>query len=163
MERVNDGQKHKLMARLRQHFGADLTGRTFALWGLAFKPNTDDMREAPSRVLMEAIWAAGGKVQAFDPEAMSEAQRLYGLRDDLTLCGTQEAALKGADALLICTEWQQFRAPDFELVRQTLKQAVIIDGRNLYDPARLRQRGFTYYAIGRGDSLANGLREEQQQ
>ena len=163
VERVNDGQKHKLMARLRQHFGADLTGRTFALWGLAFKPNTDDMREAPSRVLMEAIWAAGGKVQAFDPEAMSEAQRLYGLRDDLTLCGTQEAALKGADALLICTEWQQFRAPDFELVRQTLKQAVIIDGRNLYDPARLRQRGFTYYAIGRGDSLANGLREEQQQ
>ena len=163
VERVNDGQKHKLMARLRQHFGSDLTGRTFALWGLAFKPNTDDMREAPSRVLMEAIWAAGGKVQAFDPEAMSEAQRLYGLRDDLTLCGTQEAALKGADALLICTEWQQFRAPDFELVRQTLKQAVIIDGRNLYDPARLRQRGFTYYAIGRGDSLANGLREEQQQ
>ena len=163
VERVNDGQKHKLMARLRQHFGADLTGRTFALWGLAFKPNTDDMREAPSRVLMEAIWAAGGKVQAFDPEAMSEAQRLYGLRDDLTLCGTQEAALKGADALLICTEWQQFRAPDFELLRQTLKQAVIIDGRNLYDPARLRQRGFTYYAIGRGDSLATGLREEQQQ
>ena len=163
VERVNDGQKHKLMARLRQHFGSDLTGRTFALWGLAFKPNTDDMREAPSRVLMEAIWAAGGKVQAFDPEAMSEAQRLYGLRDDLTLCGTQEAALKGADALLICTEWQQFRAPDFELVRQTLKQAVIIDGRNLYDPARLRQRGFTYYAIGRGDSLAAGLCEEQQQ
>ncbi|MDM5060061.1 UDP-glucose dehydrogenase family protein [Aeromonas rivipollensis] len=163
VERVNDGQKHKLMARLRQHFGADLTGRTFALWGLAFKSNTDDMREAPSRVLMEAIWAAGGKVQAFDPEAMSEAQRLYGLRDDLTLCGTQEAALKGADALLICTEWQQFRAPDFEQVRQTLKQAVIIDGRNLYDPARLRQRGFTYYAIGRGDSLANGLREEQRQ
>ena len=163
VERVNDGQKHKLMARLRQHFGSDLTGRTFALWGLAFKPNTDDMREAPSRVLMEAIWPAGGKVQAFDPEAMSEAQRLYGLRDDLTLCGTQEAALKGADALLICTEWQQFRAPDFELVRQTLKQAVIIDGRNLYDPARLRQRGFTYYAIGRGDSLAAGLREEQQQ
>ena len=121
------------------------------------------MREAPSRVLMEAIWAAGGKVQAFDPEAMSEAQRLYGLRDDLTLCGTQEAALKGADALLICTEWQQFRAPDFELLRQTLKQAVIIDGRNLYDPARLRQRGFTYYAIGRGDSLAAGLCEEQQQ
>ena len=163
VERVNDGQKHKLMARLRQHFGSDLTGRSFALWGLSFKLNTDDMREAPSRVLMEAIWAAGGKVQAFDPEAMSEAQRLYGLRDDLTLCGTQEAALKGADALLICTEWQQFRAPDFELVRQTLKQAVIIDGRNLYDPARLRQRGFTYYAIGRGDSLAAGLCEEQQQ
>ena len=153
VERVNDRQKHKLIERLQQHFGADLTGRTFALWGLAFKPNTDDMREAPSRVLMEAIWTAGGKVQAFDPQAMTEAQHLYGLRDDLTLCGTQEAALKGADALLICTEWQQFRAPDFELVQRTLKQAVIIDGRNLYDPARLRQRGFTYYAIGRGDSL----------
>ncbi len=163
VERVNDGQKHKLMARLQQHFGSDLTGRTFALWGLAFKPNTDDMREAPSRVLMEAIWAAGGKVQAFDPEAMTEAQRLYGLRDDLTLCGTQEAALKGADALLICTEWQQFRAPDFELIQRTLKQAVIIDGRNLYDPARLHQRGFTYYAIGRGDSLATGLHKEQRQ
>ena len=153
VEQVNDRQKHRLAERLHQHFGADLSGRTFALWGLAFKPNTDDMREAPSRVLMDAIWAAGGKVQAYDPEAMKEAQHLYGLRDDLTLCGTQEAALKGADALLICTEWQQFRAPDFELIQRTLKQAVIIDGRNLYDPARLRQRGFTYYAIGRGDSL----------
>ena len=159
VEQVNDRQKHRLAERLHQHFGADLSGRTFALWGLAFKPNTDDMREAPSRVLMDAIWAAGGKVQAYDPEAMKEAQHLYGLRDDLTLCGTQEAALKGADALLICTEWQQFRAPDFELIQRTLKQAVIIDGRNLYDPARLRQRGFTYYAIGRGDSLeqAHGL------
>ncbi|MFM5880756.1 UDP-glucose/GDP-mannose dehydrogenase family protein [Aeromonas sanarellii] len=159
VEQVNDRQKHRLAERLYQHFGADLSGRTFALWGLAFKPNTDDMREAPSRVLMDAIWAAGGRVQAYDPEAMKEAQHLYGLRDDLTLCGTQEAALKGADALLICTEWQQFRAPDFELIQRTLKQAVIIDGRNLYDPARLRQRGFTYYAIGRGDSLeqAHGL------
>ncbi|MFM4796667.1 UDP-glucose/GDP-mannose dehydrogenase family protein [Aeromonas caviae] len=155
VEQVNDRQKHRLAERLHQHFGADLSGRTFALWGLAFKPNTDDMREAPSRVLMDAIWAAGGRVQAYDPEAMKEAQHLYGLRDDLTLCGTQEAALKGADALLICTEWQQFRAPDFELIQRTLKQAVIIDGRNLYDPARLRQRGFTYYAIGRGDSLTH--------
>ncbi|KDV05025.1 UDP-glucose 6-dehydrogenase [Aeromonas sp. HZM] len=159
VEQVNDRQKHRLAERLHQHFGADLSGRTFALWGLAFKPNTDDMREAPSRVLMEAIWAAGGQVQAFDPEAMTEAARLYGQRADLILCDTQEAALKGADALLICTEWQQFRAPDFELIQRTLKQAVIIDGRNLYDPARLRQRGFTYYAIGRGDSLeqAHGL------
>lgn len=153
VEQVNDRQKHRLAERLHQHFGADLSGLTFALWGLAFKPNTDDMREAPSRVLMEAIWAAGGKVQAFDPEAMKEAQHLYGLRDDLALCGTQEAALKGADALLICTEWQQFRAPDFELIKRTLKQPVILDGRNLYDPARLHQRGFTYYAIGRGNSL----------
>jgi UDPglucose 6-dehydrogenase len=143
------------MTRLHHHFGASLSGRTFALWGLAFKPNTDDMREAPSRVLMEAIWAAGGQVQAFDPEAMTEAARLYGQRADLILCDTQEAALQGADALLVCTEWQQFRAPDFDLLRQTLKQAIIFDGRNLYDPARLRQRGFTYYAIGRGDSLAH--------
>lgn len=155
VERVNEAQKHRLMTRLHHHFGASLSGRTFALWGLAFKPNTDDMREAPSRVLMEAIWAAGGQVQAFDPEAMTEAARLYGQRADLTLCDTQEAALQGADALLVCTEWQQFRAPDFDLLRQTLKQAIIFDGRNLYDPARLRQRGFTYYAIGRGDSLAH--------
>ncbi|MBL0457729.1 UDP-glucose/GDP-mannose dehydrogenase family protein [Aeromonas enteropelogenes] len=163
VEKVNDRQKHKLIERLLKHFGNDLTGHTFALWGLAFKPNTDDMREAPSRVLMEAIWAAAGKVQAFDPEAMKEAQHLYGLRDDLTLCGTQEAALKGADALLICTEWQQFRAPDFELIKRTLKQPVILDGRNLYDPARLNQRGFTYYAIGRGDSLekAHALEKAQ--
>ncbi len=155
MEQVNEAQKHRLMNRLHHHFGASLSGRTFALWGLAFKPNTDDMREAPSRVLMEAIWAAGGKVQAFDPEAMTEAARLYGQRADLILCDTQEAALQGADALLVCTEWQQFRAPDFDLLRQTLKQAIIFDGRNLYDPARLRQRGFTYYAIGRGDSLTH--------
>lgn len=161
VEQVNDRQKHRLAERLHQHFGADLSGRTFALWGLAFKPNTDDMREAPSRVLMDAIWAAGGRVQAYDPEAMKEAQHLYGLRDDLTLCGTQEAALKGADALLICTEWQQFRAPDFELIQRTLKQAVIIDGRNLYDPARLHQRGFTYYAIGRGDSLEPAQHKEK--
>ncbi|MBL0649770.1 UDP-glucose dehydrogenase family protein [Aeromonas caviae] len=155
VEQVNEAQKHRLMTRLHHHFGASLSGRTFALWGLAFKPNTDDMREAPSRVLMEAIWAAGGKVQAFDPEAMTEAARLYGQRADLILCDTQEAALQGADALLVCTEWQQFRAPDFDLLRQTLKQAIIFDGRNLYDPARLRQRGFTYYAIGRGDSLTH--------
>ena len=155
VEQVNEAQKHRLMTRLHHHFGASLSGRTFALWGLAFKPNTDDMREAPSRVLMEAIWAAGGKVQAFDPEAMTEAARLYSQRADLLLCDTQEAALQGADALLVCTEWQQFRAPDFDLLRQTLKQAIIFDGRNLYDPARLRQRGFTYYAIGRGDSLAH--------
>ncbi|MGY3858898.1 UDP-glucose dehydrogenase family protein [Aeromonas intestinalis] len=160
VERVNDRQKHRLIELLHQHFGADLTGHTFALWGLAFKPNTDDMREAPSRVLMEAIWAGGGKVQAFDPQAMNEAQRLYDLRDELTLCGTQEAALKGADALFICTEWQQFRAPDFELIQRTLKQAVIFDGRNLYDPARLRQRGFTYYAIGRGHHVQPAARQE---
>ena len=155
VEAVNDAQKQVLARKVVSVYGEDLRGKTFAVWGLAFKPNTDDMREAPSRVLMEAIWAAGGKVQAFDPEAMTEATRLYGQRADLTLCDTQETALQGADALLVCTEWQQFRAPDFDLLRQTLKQAIIFDGRNLYDPARLRQRGFTYYAIGRGDSLTH--------
>jgi UDPglucose 6-dehydrogenase len=108
------------------------------------------MREAASRVLMEALWAAGAGVRAYDPEAVEEAQRLYGDRDDLTLCGTKEAALKDADALVVVTEWQAFRAPDFELIRARLKAPVIFDGRNLYDPARLAKRGFAYYAIGRG-------------
>jgi UDPglucose 6-dehydrogenase len=108
------------------------------------------MREAASRVLMQARWDAGAKVQAFDPEAMEETQRLYGDRDDLLLAGTKEAALKGADALVIMTEWQTFRAPDFDLVAEKLAAPVIFDGRNLYDPARLARRGFTYYAIGRG-------------
>ena len=120
---------------------ASSTGRTFALWGLAFKPNTDDMREAPSRVLMEALWAAGARVQAYDPEAMEEAERLYGGRADLLLCGTKEAALRGADALVVVTEWQAFRAPDFELIAERLKAPVIFDGRNLYDPARMAKQG----------------------
>ena len=128
-------------------------GKTFALWGLAFKPNTDDMREAASRVLMEALWDAGARVQAYDPEAMEEAQRLYGDRDDLALTGTKEAALKGADALVILTEWQAFRAPDFELVAERLSAPVIFDGRNLYDPERMKRRRFTYYAIGRGAGI----------
>ena len=108
------------------------------------------MREAASRVLMEALWAAGARVQAFDPEAMEEAQRLYGDRADLLLCGTKEAALRGADALVVITEWQAFRAPDFELIQARLKAPVIFDGRNLFDPARMAKKGFAYYAIGRG-------------
>ena len=108
------------------------------------------MREAASRVLMEALWAAGARVQAYDPVAMEETQRLYGDRDDLQLCGTKEAALKEADALVVLTEWQVFRAPDFDLIRSRLKAPVIFDGRNLYDPGRLARRGFSYYAIGRG-------------
>lgn len=153
VESVNIKQKHKLFSFLQRHFDGNLKGRTFALWGLSFKPNTDDMRESSSRVLMESLWQAGAKVQAFDPEAMEETQRIYGNRDDLTLMGTKEAALQGADALIICTEWQNFRAPDFDLIKSTLKHAVIFDGRNLYDPERLSQRGFTYYAIGRGASV----------
>jgi UDPglucose 6-dehydrogenase len=150
VEDRNDAQKAVIFEKIAGHFGADLAGRTFALWGLAFKPNTDDMREAASRVLMEALWDAGAKVQAYDPVAMEEAQRIYGDRDGLTLCGTKEAALKEADALVVMTEWQVFRAPDFDLVASRLKAPVIFDGRNLYDPARLKRRGITYYAIGRG-------------
>jgi UDPglucose 6-dehydrogenase len=150
VEDRNDSQKTVLYDKISRHYGGDLEDRTFALWGLSFKPNTDDMREAASRVLMEALWEAGAKVQAYDPEAMEEAQRLYGDRTDLLLCGTKEAALRDSDALVIVTEWQAFRAPDFDLIRERLKAPVIFDGRNLYDPARLARRGITYYAIGRG-------------
>ncbi len=154
VEAVNNKQKYKLPTLVKQHFGEDLSGKTFAVWGLSFKPNTDDMREASSRVLIEQLWAAGASVQAFDPEAMEETQRIYGVRSDFVLSGTKEAALLGADGLIICTEWQQFKAPDFDLIKQQLKQAVIFDGRNLFDPQRLKQRGFHYYAIGCGESVS---------
>ncbi|MDG4867512.1 UDP-glucose/GDP-mannose dehydrogenase family protein [Guyparkeria sp. 1SP6A2] len=155
VEAVNRRQKDRLFQLVETHFGGreQLAGKTFALWGLAFKPNTDDMREAASRVLMEALWAAGAKVQAFDPEAMEETQRIYGQRDDLTLVGTRDAALKGADALIICTEWKAFRAPDFELMRASLSEPLIFDGRNLYDPERLAADGWHYYGIGRGETV----------
>jgi UDPglucose 6-dehydrogenase len=149
VESRNLEQKASLFGKIFKHFDGALRGKTFALWGLSFKPNTDDMREAPSRVLMEALWHAGASVQAFDPKAMEEAQRIYGSRDDLTLAGTKEAALKNADALIIVTEWQSFRAPDFDLLRQQLKQPLIFDGRNLFDPQRLSKRGFTYLSVGR--------------
>ena len=149
VEDRNNAQKAVLFDKVKAHFNGNLQGKTFALWGLSFKPNTDDMREAPSRVLMEALWAAGAKVQAYDPEAMNEAQQIYGQRDDLLLCGTKEAALRGADALLIATEWKSFRAPSFELIRQQLSQPVIFDGRNLYDPAVVARHGITYVSIGR--------------
>jgi UDPglucose 6-dehydrogenase len=149
VESRNLEQKTSLFSKIFKHFDGALSGKTFALWGLSFKPNTDDMREAPSRVLMEALWHAGASVQAFDPKAMEEAQRIYGSRDDLTLAGTKEAALKNADALIIVTEWQSFRAPDFDLLRQQLKQPLIFDGRNLFDPQRLSKRGFTYLSVGR--------------
>jgi UDPglucose 6-dehydrogenase len=145
----NDRQKSVLFAKVRERFGHDLSGMTFALWGLAFKPNTDDMREAPARNLMEALWSAGARVQAFDPEAMVECQHIYGQRDDLVLAGTKEAALRGADALLIATEWKSFRAPDFDLIRTTLSSPVIFDGRNLYDPDVVARYGLEYLSIGR--------------
>ncbi len=155
VEAVNRRQKDRLFELLLEHYGGreQLAGKTFALWGLAFKPNTDDMREASSRVLMESLWDAGARVQAFDPEAMEETQRIYGQRDDLLLVGTRDAALKGADALVICTEWKAFRAPDFDLMRESLAEPVIFDGRNLYDPHRLAEEGWAYYGIGRGRSV----------
>ncbi|MBO0502435.1 UDP-glucose/GDP-mannose dehydrogenase family protein [Aeromonas veronii] len=149
VEQVNQRQQQKMAQTLLTRFGPDLRGRTFALWGLAFKPGTDDMRDAPSRPLLAAIWAAGGRVQAFDPKAMGRARQIYGQRPDLLRCPTQEAALEGADALLICTEWQAFRAPDFQQLKALLNQPVIIDGRNLYDPRQLSELGFDYHAIGR--------------
>jgi len=149
VEARNQHQKKTLFQKINAHFKGDLEGKTFALWGLAFKPNTDDMREAPSRVLMEALWAAGAQVQAYDPEAMEETQRIYGDRDDLSLCGTKEAALKRADALVIVTEWQNFRAPDFDLIREQLTNPVIFDGRNLFAPQRMVDKDFVYISVGR--------------
>ena len=149
VESRNDEQKSVLFKKISKHFDGNLSGKTFALWGLSFKPNTDDMREAPSRVLMEALWEAGAKVQAFDPEAMEETQRIYGTQEELSLCGTKESAIKGADALVIVTEWQEFKAPDFEYIKQQLKSALIFDGRNLFEPKRMSKKGITYYSVGR--------------
>lgn len=149
VEAVNYRQKEQLFEKVHKHYNGNLKGKTFALWGLSFKPNTDDMREASSRVLMEALWNAGTKVQAYDPEAMKECQRIYGQRDDLTLTETQELALKQADALIIVTEWQHFKAPNFDVVIQELNEAVIFDGRNLFEPERLAKQGIIYYSIGR--------------
>ncbi|MCY3814136.1 MAG: UDP-glucose/GDP-mannose dehydrogenase family protein [Gammaproteobacteria bacterium] len=146
---VNDRQKSLLVDKMIDYFGA-LRDRTIALWGLAFKPNTDDMREAPSQDVMAAIWAAGGRVRAYDPQALSEASRIYGERPDLVLCATPQETLEDADALAVVTEWNEFRSPDFDAVKAALRQPVVFDGRNLYDPAMLRERGFDHIGIGRG-------------
>jgi UDPglucose 6-dehydrogenase len=150
VESVNDRQKHRLFQKIDKHFNGDLKGKTIALWGLSFKPNTDDMREAPSRVLMEALWERGAKVRAHDPAAMHETSRIYGDRPDFTLCDHPDDALEGADALAIVTEWKAFRSPNFDTIKERLANPVIFDGRNLYDPALLKNKGFAYYAIGRG-------------
>ncbi len=154
VESVNNRQKNVLFEKINRHFKGGLQGKTIAVWGLAFKPNTDDMREAPSRNLMEALWTAGARVRAYDPVATHEAERLYHGRDDLELVQSAEAALVGADALAIVTEWQEFRSPDFDTIRTSLKHPVIFDGRNLYDPSFVQQFGVTYYGIGRGASIA---------
>ena len=153
VEAVNKSQKQLLFRKISAAFDGELAGRTVAIWGLAFKPNTDDMREAPSRDLMEALWAAGATVRAYDPVAMNEARRIYGDRADLTLVASAEAALDGADALAIVTEWQEFRSPDFELIRDRLSSPMVFDGRNLYDPALVRTFGLRYFGIGRGERL----------
>ena len=153
VEAVNASQKQVLFERIHRFFDGDLRDRTVALWGLAFKPNTDDMREASSRVLMERLWQAGARVRAFDPHAADETRRIYGDRPDLELVDSMEAALEGADVLAICTEWRQFRAADLDHVRDALRHPAIFDGRNLYDPKTVRAAGLHYYAIGRGDSV----------
>jgi UDPglucose 6-dehydrogenase len=161
VEDVNAHQKGKLFERIRLFFDGKLDGLTIALWGLAFKPNTDDMREAPSRVLMQALWDAGARVRAYDPVAMAEAQRLYPSQIEtgvLTLVGNSMSALDGASALAIVTEWQEFRSPDFDSIKNALAEPVIFDGRNMYDPALMKRYGLRYFAIGRGESVQEGFR-----
>lgn len=157
VEAVNAAQKGHLFELIQRHYdrGEDegVRGKTFAVWGLAFKPNTDDMREAPSRRVLAQLWEAGAKVQVFDPEAMEEARRIFGERDDLVFCDSAFAALHDADALVVVTEWKQFRSPDFTRMREALGDAVVFDGRNLYDPAEIEAAGLAYYGIGRGRSV----------
>ena len=149
VERVNDAQKRVLSDKIKTHFGADLTGLHFALWGLAFKPNTDDMREAPSRYLVADLLEAGASVTAHDPAAMDEARHVFGENARIAYADGPMQALEGADALVILTEWKAFRSPDFAAIKAKLKQALIFDGRNLYDPAKVRELGIDYRAIGR--------------
>lgn len=149
VEVVNDEQKMVLVNKINTHFNGDLKGKTFALWGLAFKPNTDDMREAPSRVVMEHLWAAGAKVVAYDPEAVKETQRIYGARSDLAFVDHEYDALDGADALVVCTEWAAFRSPDWALASSKLLNNVVFDGRNLYEPDLMAAKGYVHYSIGR--------------
>ena len=149
VEQVNERQKKRLFDKVKNHFGDDLSRLTFAIWGLAFKPRTDDMRDAPSIVVIKALLDAGSRVQAFDPEAMEEARKIFG--DRIQYTHRNYDALHGAAALLILTEWNEFRRPDFARIKSLLKQPVIFDGRNIFDPADLRKLGFTYYSIGRND------------
>lgn len=151
VEEVNKAQKRVLFDKLSNHFAHQLKGRTFAMWGLAFKPNTDDMREAPSRTLIDLLIANGATVRAYDPEANEEALRIYGDNEAVQICNSRSDTLSDADGLLVVTEWNEFRSPDFNAVKAALKEPVVFDGRNLYDPDFMRQAGFAYYAIGRGD------------
>ena len=155
VEAVNDAQKGHLFELMVRHYGdaAALRGKIVALWGLAFKPNTDDMREASSRRLLQQLWDAGAKVRAYDPEAIDETRRIFGERDDLVLCASSGDALQGADALVVVTEWKQFRSPDFAMLKREVADRVVFDGRNLYEPVEVEAAGLAYYGIGRGRSL----------
>jgi UDPglucose 6-dehydrogenase len=150
---VNNEQKNKLYHLIERHFDGAISGKTIAVWGLAFKPNTDDMRAAPSRQLLERLWAAGATVRAFDPVACEEAARLYGARSDLVLCEEAYEALNGADALVLVTEWKAFWSPDFARIKSILRTPAIFDGRNVYDPKAVEAAGLAYYGIGRGRTL----------
>jgi UDPglucose 6-dehydrogenase len=149
VEQVNESQKRLLVEKVRAHFGADLSNRTFAVWGLSFKPRTDDMREAPSVTVIEGLLASGARIQAYDPQAMEQAKRVFQTR--IQFARHSYEALQKADALLVVTEWNEFRRPNFQRIKDCLKSPVIFDGRNLYDPSELKQLGFTYYSIGRQD------------
>ena len=149
VEEVNKDQKQILVHKVKQHFDGNLQGKIFAIWGLAFKPQTDDMREAPSIVIINALLEAGAKIKAYDPVAMEEARRIFGDKPGLTLCASEYDALNEADGLLLITEWRQFRYPDFNRIKSLMNKAVIFDGRNQYDPIQVREMGFSYYAIGR--------------
>jgi len=149
VEDANDAQKHVLVQKIVERFGEDLAGRRFALWGLAFKPNTDDMRDAPSRVIVAELLRRGATITAYDPVAMTEAERIFGDEPRLTFAGRPKSALDGADALVIVTEWKEFRSPDFDAIKSRLKQPVVFDGRNLYEPKFIRQLGIEYFGIGR--------------
>lgn len=156
VEVVNQRQRQAMIDKIATHFGGiqGLAGKSIAVWGLAFKPGTDDMREAPSRTLIEALMDAGARIIAFDPAAMDEARRIYGQRDGLVFAEDKYAALDGTDALLICTEWQQFHVPDFEEMARRMRRRVLFDGRNIYDPVRMREDGWTYFSIGRPPAFA---------
>ncbi len=149
VESVNRRQKDILFHKIDEHFSGQLEGKTFALWGLAFKPKTDDMRDAPSRTLMEALWRSGASVRAYDPAAMKEAARLYPNQPGFTLCDSAEATLDDADALVIVTEWSQFRSPDLRLIKKKLRSPVVFDGRNIFAPEQLTSIGLSYHGIGR--------------
>lgn len=153
VEKVNNQQKRVLFDKCIDHFNGSIRGHTFALWGLSFKPNTGDMREAPSRTIIDMLLAAGARVRAYDPQANAEAQRLYGNYAEIEICDDRSATLIAADGLFVLTEWNEFRSPDFKRIRDTMKQAVLFDGRNLYDPDYLLALGFCHYAIGRNRAM----------